>query len=153
MVITKSAIKRSKMKIRPCYEIAQCSLDRRYNCDVFRRDVSCWLYVEECPCPSSDIQDCCHCDIYEEHKKDLLNLNLNPSKKQGKLYIIHIYPIIKKFIDSKNGDNGFYRRRERVIKRIALNMLKEARYKDMYPIEKFLYRLCCEMFNHHWEEV
>lgn len=144
--------------MRTCHEIMDCPEEAKKFCKSFNQQKSCWLFPDGCPCQLVLNCNCENCQLYEEHRKDLLNLSnldIRKNKKKIKAFLAHIDPIIMPHVNNNSKLRPVEKRKKKILRQFAVDLLKNHRESQNRYLEKVIHDLCREICGNNrgmdWE--
>lgn len=135
---------------RACFEIANCPQEARVLCKAWSKQESCWISTNGCRCPLNMSYSCNTCPIYVAHREDLERLsNLNIKRNRRKLsnFLKSLEPIVENYLPQEQDMRPVDRRRKRMIKRLAIQILQDQKTRDQMSLERNFDELLKEIYN------
>jgi hypothetical protein len=133
-----------------CNEISNCSLPNLLECRAFMKQKPCWLLSKDCLCSHQSNKSCDTCGIYNEHKKEFDRVLVGTPRRMefpGKAFMDYIRPVIQDFLPSGREFRSADSRKERSLKKIAINFLKVWLKNKNGSYEKQLIEIYKELFH------
>jgi hypothetical protein len=149
--IEKQLLRTDVSWISNCWEIARCSNEMKSRCRCHIQKTSCWLYSKKCPCPTQEGTDCENCHFYQWHLREVNLIQTRPTRKNSvsqASFLRHIEPIFRKFSLNGNEYRTRFRRRRKVMKLIALQILASPKTFRQIPLERFLNDIFEKLFTY-----
>jgi hypothetical protein len=148
-LISKQTARTDIRMISKCWEIAECTPERRDKCRNYNSKTSCWLLINKCTCPNQQLKSCETCHIYQWHMRELKFVKIKRTRKnmiKSALFLEQLEPVFARFITGGNVSGYKPDRRKRMLKLIALQALESLDLFKYVSMEKYLNRIYEKLF-------